>query len=427
MSGQSSWSDPLGPRTHKGLVIADDLTGAMDTGHAFAANGYRTTIVGHEATVETNHDLLVIDTDSRTDPSDRARETVADVVDAYTASLVYKKIDSTLRGNVADETEAALDAVGPGIAVVAPAFPTNGRVTIGGYHLADWEPVDTDANNPKCPRESLPPTANLVDLFSETVHSIEHLPVDVVAEGATAVCDRLRSIGRSHEYAIVVCDAVSTAHLDAVASASATLDPALYVGSAGLAEHVMVPGEPTLGNDVLGVVGSTNERTVKQLAAIPAEQVVEIDCRAALHSPQDTGRKAAARAVETFTTTDFVIVSSVGSMAPEKLYAIGADSAGIDREAVQQRVETALLTAVGTCWREYSPDALFATGGTIAKGVLDELGVRRVELTGRTIEAGIPVARFQLGDDAPTPLVTKAGGFGGSDAIRRCLGALRSS
>jgi len=408
-------------------VIADDLTGAMDTGHAFAADGYRTTVVGHEATVETDYDLLVIDTDSRTDPSDRAREAVADVAAAYTASLVYKKVDSTLRGNVAAETGAALDAVGPGIAVVAPAFPANGRVTIGGYHLADWEPVDTGTDDPKRCRESSPPTANLVDLFSETAHSIEHLPIDVVAEGAAAVCDRLRSIGRSHEYAIVVCDAVRTAHLDAVASASASLDPALYVGSAGLAEHVTVPGEPTSGNDVLGVVGSTNERTVEQLAAIPAERVVELDCKSALHSPRDTGREAAARAVETFTATDSVIISSVGSMASEELYEIGADSAGIDREAVQKRVETALLTAVGTCWREYSPDALFATGGTIAKSVLDELGVRRVELTGRAVKAGIPVARFRLGDDAPTPLVTKAGGFGGPDAIRRCLEVLRSS
>ena len=427
MSDRSSRSDPLGPRTHRGLVIADDLTGAMDTGHAFAADGYRTTVVGHEATVGTDHDLLVIDTDSRTDPSDRARKTVADVADAHTASLVYKKIDSTLRGNVADETEAALDAVGPGIAVVAPAFPANGRVTVGGYHLADQEPVDTGTDDPKRRRESSPPTANLVDLFSETAHPVEHLPVDVVAGGAATVRDCLRSIGRSHEYPIVVCDAVRTAHLKAVASASASLDPALYVGSAGLAEHVMVPGEITSGNDVLGVVGSTNERTVEQLAAIPAERVVELDCETALQSPRDAGREAAARAVETSTATDSVIVSSVGSMAPEELYAIGTDSAGIDRETVQQRIETALLTAVGTCWREYSPDALFATGGTIAKGVLDELGVRRVELTGRAVEAGIPVARFRSGEEAPTPLVTKAGGFGGPDAIRQCLKTLRSS
>ena len=58
----------------------------------------------------------------------------------------YKKIDSTLRGNIAVETLAMLDAIGYDAAVIAPAFIREGRITIGGYQLLKGVPIErTDA------------------------------------------------------------------------------------------------------------------------------------------------------------------------------------------------------------------------------------------------------------------------------------------
>ncbi|PSP60466.1 four-carbon acid sugar kinase family protein, partial [Halobacteriales archaeon QH_7_66_37] len=171
------------------------------------------------------------------------------------------------------------------------------------------------------------------------------------------------------------------------------------------------------------VVGSTNERTVEQLAAIPDDRVVELDCEAAVRAPREAGEEAGGRAAERFASTTRVVVSSVGSWTPDRLYEMGAEQVGIDRDAVERRIATALTTATETCWREAGPDGLFATGGTVARSVLDALGVETIELTGRAVEEGIPVARFESGGDTKG-LVTKAGGFGGLDAIRRCLDAL---
>ncbi|MFB6198011.1 MAG: four-carbon acid sugar kinase family protein, partial [Halobacteriaceae archaeon] len=120
-----------------GLIIADDLTGAMDTGHQFAARGYRTTLNTHLADQGPDTEVRIIDTDSRTTSPETAYKTVFSVMQDTSAEIIYKKIDSTLRGNVATEAAAVLDNQNPEFAVVAPAFPAHNRRTIGGYHLVD--------------------------------------------------------------------------------------------------------------------------------------------------------------------------------------------------------------------------------------------------------------------------------------------------
>src|SRR5690606_42049218 len=52
---------------------------------------------------------------------------------------IYKKIDSTMRGNVGTEVEAVMDVFGLRLAVICPAFPANRRVVAGGYLLVDGQ------------------------------------------------------------------------------------------------------------------------------------------------------------------------------------------------------------------------------------------------------------------------------------------------
>src|SRR5436190_3182646 len=100
-------------------VIADDLTGALDTAAPFAAHGWRTCVVpwpGRSARsrswqrVVGANDVVVVDTASRhVAPREAARRVAAAVVAARRADggyQLYKKIDSTLRGNVAAELAA---------------------------------------------------------------------------------------------------------------------------------------------------------------------------------------------------------------------------------------------------------------------------------------------------------------------------------
>src|SRR5215216_377994 len=125
-------------------IIADDLTGAADTGVQFVRAGYRTAVFFRATDVLADDlDAVSLDTDSRAMPAGFAAKRVLDAAHvASGARIVYKKLDSTLRGNVAAELVAALGGARRDRVVVAPAFPAAGRTTVGGIQRVHGVPVD---------------------------------------------------------------------------------------------------------------------------------------------------------------------------------------------------------------------------------------------------------------------------------------------
>ena len=125
--------------TIKVAVIADDLTGALDSSTSFALAGLRVVVAtrptGVAAALALSPDVIVANSVTRA-------ETPATAVDVVTRlgqqlaegrpEIVFKKIDSRLKGNVRVETEAMAKAFGRGAMVVAPAVPDQGRLTVGG-------------------------------------------------------------------------------------------------------------------------------------------------------------------------------------------------------------------------------------------------------------------------------------------------------
>ncbi len=119
------------------LIVADDLTGAADCGAACALHGLDTVVVLDDSRGVPNAEVLAFDANTRSMDAPSAAAETARIVRSHPASLVYKKIDSTLRGHVATEIAAALDAYRStghpdAVAIVAPAFPSMGRTTKGG-------------------------------------------------------------------------------------------------------------------------------------------------------------------------------------------------------------------------------------------------------------------------------------------------------
>src|SRR5271170_431732 len=95
------------------LVVADDLTGAADCGVACASHGLNTVVVTGDSAGEIDADVLCVDANTRhLDPAKAAAET-ARLVRRYSRNqtqMLFKKLDSTLRGNVAAELAASLEA-----------------------------------------------------------------------------------------------------------------------------------------------------------------------------------------------------------------------------------------------------------------------------------------------------------------------------
>ena len=386
-------------------VIADDLTGAADTGVQFVHAGYRTAVFFRATEViEDNLDAVVFDTDSRAMPAGFAAKRVVDAAHAARgARIVYKKLDSTLRGNVAAELAAALGGARRDRVIVAPAFPAAGRITVGGIQRVHGVPVDETemANDPHTPVRE----AHVPSLLADTFSSVGLLSVEDLAEP-----EFVR--GAVEDYECVVADAERDADLEALVRA--VPDPAglLWAGSAGLAL--------ALGSVYPGPCAGTTR--VRRTPARPVLVVVG--------SLSGVAREQVRRLVVEYGGVDV----SVDGKEPNAVYkavgaarkALGGGTCAVvrsteERVASSESVLWELAEVVALLSEEGLFEGLVLTGGATAVGVARRLGASGIRLEGE-VEAGIPMGA--LIGPRPYPVVTKAGGFGKPDTLVGAVEAL---
>lgn len=161
------------------FIIADDLTGALDTGIQFAHCRLKTKIITKiEFSVslftDPDIDVLVVDTESRHLPPSKAYQIVYELSRLATEAGVkylYKKTDSGLRGNIGSELAAALAASKAKFLAFIPALPFMNRVTLHGQQYIDGVPVHKSVfgRDPYNPVKS----SNVKDLFKEISYPTE--------------------------------------------------------------------------------------------------------------------------------------------------------------------------------------------------------------------------------------------------------------
>ena len=130
-------------------IIADDLTGANDTALQFHNLGAKTRILLDTSYSPDNKkspsEVMAISSESRNcsleEALERVTKAVKNLAETYSFEYYYKKIDSTLRGHIAQETLLMLDILGYDASLIIPAFPQEGRITVGGYHLLKGIPI----------------------------------------------------------------------------------------------------------------------------------------------------------------------------------------------------------------------------------------------------------------------------------------------
>ena len=416
------------------LVVADDLTGAMDTGHSFAMRGYGTFVRLDPEFDTPEAAVIVADTDSRYVSPDEAAARVRSVVASTDASIVYKKVDSTLRGNVGVEIAAAHDAMDAEATAVAPAYPSNGRLTACGNHLVDGELL-TDTEVGMDPDSNIN-TSHVPRLLREQIGGpVVHAGVECVASRSTVDAFQRPDGFEADDRLVVVFDIVHDSHLDTVAAGAHEHDgDVLLVGSAGLAEYVRSPGEAGKGSPsvatnssgiAFGVAGSVNPRTLTQLDTVPKSQVVHLDARTAVTAPDDAAKNAAEECLERFQTEPAVVLTAASDSDTVAATLEAAKDVNISGREARERITASLGVATRVVWTKRSPDGLFLTGGSIAKSILDRLDADGLALHGEEIDIGVPVGEIRGGSGDGAPVVTKAGAFGGNSTIVDALDHLR--
>ena len=394
-------------------VIADDLTGAADCGVQFVRAGYRTAVIfgGEDLSIPGEVDAVVVDTDSRSLDAGEAREQVLAAGEALKdARIFYKKLDSTLRGPIAAELGAALQASGRNRAVVAPAFPGAGRTTRSGVQLVHGEPVHRTelAADPNTPVTEGHIPSLLSDAGLGPVSSLGTGDLgDEVAQRAAL------------EQTWTVADAETDAHLDALVRSIPDPSEVLWAGSAGLALALgkAYPGPnsggprgwPDPAPNALVVVGSVSEVSREQLRRLEDEPdvvMVPLDAGVLMEDRQRATGDALAAAREALDDGNSVALYSTDERV----------------SGVADRISGGLAEVVAELSEEGLVHALVLTGGDTAVRVARGLGARGIVIEDE-LEAGVPVGA--LIGPRPYPVVTKAGGFGRPETLLNALHALK--
>lgn len=188
-------------------MLADDLAGAHDVAIPFAKRDFAVAVLSDPDRLERfdSADLIVLNTNTRSCGEAEAADRVGaacEAIRARSGSLIYKKIDSTLRGNVGFEIDLVSERMGFDLAVCAPAFPEMGRTTVGGYQLLHGVPVrGLDMAGPDVP----PQHAFIPDLLGNgSRRELAHIDLKTVQGGSTAIRDAVDRFGFGTATTVVV-------------------------------------------------------------------------------------------------------------------------------------------------------------------------------------------------------------------------------
>ena len=339
-------------------IIADDLTGALDVCAPFARRGLNCRVavspVGLVDVLDHGADVICVNTASRelnVEAATRVVREVAENLAAWRPQIVFKKIDSRLKGHVAAEIGACQAALGHSQTLVAPAIPTQERFLQGGMIVGKGVP-------------------DPIDVASK-------LGIDAIIGDGTTDLD-MELLARQH------------------------MDDALLVGASGLGEGLAAVLSPTRPAPLLSAtlpllfaIGSHDPATQLQIERLSdiADQIVSLD----------------GEVPSTSTAERTLIRASSNPDDPQHGAVLSRFGRSIADQLRSGRFTSALLC-----------------GGETAQTVLNELGVRSLELVGEVLP-GIALSRVALGEQTLT-ILTKSGGFGTPDDLFHIAqGAQRAS
>jgi len=390
-------------------IIADDLTGALDSGVQLTKWGFQPVVaLGHDVGV--SEGALVVSSDSRQVGADEAYRRARAAARRLAGRALYKKVDSTMRGHVGAEIDAVLDALGWERALVAPAYPVSGRTTVDGRHYVDGVLLSETpfARDPLCPMtESRLPAL----LAGQTRRRVGHLPLSVVEQSIDAV---IAALDR-HDSQIVVADATTQSHLRTLAVALArTESDWLPCGSAGLADEwpaalgcVRQEGDAFAwawnARPVLVCAGSRHPTTVRQLEH--ARDQGRLTLLSLEPASSGNSRSLISDATSNLRAGRNVAITSA--------FASYVEGQGEAVAAQLGRVAARILS-------DFTVAGIILTGGDVARAVCDALEAEAIVIVGEVL-AGVPAGLLVSGRLFDLRMVTKAGGFGNEDAILRSI------
>lgn len=402
------------------LIIADDFTGALDTGVQFAIQGACTKIVSgkdaeHLQIGQEQAEVIIVDTETRHLSGEQAYRVVVKLAaKALKENIpyIFKKTDSALRGNIGMELAALLEVSSEKFLPFIPALPALNRVTRKGIHYMDEVPIAETVFG-KDPFE--PVTSSYIkDLFLHTQIHAEvikkstnyHLDFDKPAVGIfdADTIDDIRNI---------VKDLNNKNKLRIMA------------GCAGLASVLSeildfthhIKEKPKLSRPLLVICGSLNPISKKQIEyaqkqgysrfTISEEEQLETD-----YQETEEGKSWLASMKAELKKSKAVMIDT--GLSKE---------IGFKSEDTRKKIASGLGDIVKQLINDSDCKTVMITGGDTLSGFVEQTGCEEITLIGE-IKPGTVLSTMLI-EGREVSVLSKSGGFGEehlvSDIIREFI------
>ena len=421
-------------------IIADDLTGANDTALQFKLNGADTNILLNENVSEIQEHIpqaWAISTESRNGTPACAFDKVKKAIELFTDKInpdfFYKKIDSTVRGNIAVEVISALEALDWDAAVIMPAFPSEGRTTVGGYQLLNGTPIERTemAADPHSPiTESHLPSMMKHQLGENLENLVGLIELKTVLDGAGPILRKINELIEDGKRIIIVDSVSDTDIKQTVLAVQKSEYKILPVGNAAAAKvlsNIWFPNENGIDRNIkvpkmpkFIVSGSATHITADQIKALEKNciyseksKIYELDMDTIMLGVQD---EFVDRIVQDLSNTGIVLVHTSNLFKNFN----GFDSASINVELTKSGLAnmiTDYLAELTSAVLSKICAILITLGGETSYKCCDALGVCQLGL----VDEVLPAIALSKNVDSTQYIVTKSGNLGKETTIMDIL------
>jgi len=404
-------------------IIADDLTGALDTGIKFSKKGIGTQIITdyrfNPSEIDSSKEILVIDTETRHLGVNDAYARVYRVIKVCKdigITYFYKKTDSALRGHIGSELAALYDVIGKPISFV-PALPSENRTTKGGIHYIDSLPVAKSIFS----KDPLNPVRN------SEIGKLIHEETRLTVSNDTQLGTMPDPPGQ-----IVVYDASSCKDMETIAeNLKGTGRLEISAGCSGFAEilaevlpfHRQEESSPPQTRKMIVLCGSINNVARKQVLYASANGFVRV-CLSQEEKLKegflstDKGQMFLNNLREICAKHSSVIIDVFSEKTVEDAKEYAKDQ-GIDPDEIPERISARLgdigMRLISFFKEESFPPTLMVIGGDTLYSLIRKL--EKPVLTPVCELFSGTVSMNTKTENDYFPLISKSGGFGQEDLI----------
>lgn len=421
-------------------IIADDLTGATDTGVQFAAKGYNTSVIIYDEEKEIpnlkdrENEVIVLDSETRESNSSSAEQRMKKIlknIDIKENDLLYKKVDSTLRGNIGTELDVIINELNIDYCIFSPSFPEGKRITSEGRLIVEEIPLGySDYYEGELNSEQASYISNILKEQSEI--NIEVINIDILESfnfNLIKIIDEF-SIPRK---SIIIFDSIENGDLKKIMLNSRQIaGKKIFAGSAGLASYLIFNGknkETKNKKEILKseriLIAAASRRNIvdKQIEELKEHNnflELKFDVEALLKEYDDLISKYLEYLKNNIKDNKIVIIRPDPVFKKKEKINKLIEENNITFRKLSIIIKNFTADLTKEILKIYNDFDLLITGGDTAAGICNKLKIEELHIINELLP-GIPISKVNSKAYGQFKIITKAGGFGNKDAFNKIV------